>query len=348
MSAAAESPNVLNVDETHIDVDGQGSDDASSDLDGSLASSRASIASSIYNYRTENGRTYHRYKEGKYSYPNDEKENERLDLQHELFFITLNGKLGLARPNEEDSEAKRVLDVGTGTGLWAIDYGELHENAEVIGVDLSPPPAEVPPNVRFDVDDIDEPWTYSQPFDYIHSRMMTSSIASWPDYLQNCYNNLKPGAYLELQEVDFSLGLQSDDDSLKADSALYKSMDFLSEALERFGRPFQDIPALVNIMTDIGFVDVVITKFKWPINTWPKDQHYKTIGAWNLANSLEGIEGWVMAPFTRALNWKKEEVEIFLVDVRKEFKDRNIHAYYPIYVVYGKRPEEKTTQGHVH
>ncbi|TDZ34602.1 Secondary metabolism regulator LAE1 [Colletotrichum spinosum] len=343
MSATVDNPAVRVVDEIRIDVDEQLSEDASSDLDGSLASSKTSIASSIYNFRTENGRTYHRYKDGKYNYPNDERENDRLDLQHELFFITLNGKLGLAPPNEENSQTKRVLDVGTGTGLWAIDYGELHEDAEVTGVDLTPPQAEVPPNVTFEIDDIDEPWTYSQPFDYIHSRMMTSSIANWQEYLRKCYNNLKPGGYLELQEVDFSLGLKSDDHSLKADSALNKSMSFLSEALEKFGRPFQNIPALVNIMTDIGFVDVVIAEYKWPINTWPKDDHYKTIGAWNLANNLEGIEGWVMAPFNRALNWKKEEVQVFLIDVRREFKDKNIHAYYPIYVIYGKRPEEKTT-----
>ena len=31
-----------------------------------------SVSSSIYNYVVENGRTYHRYKEGKYMLPNDE------------------------------------------------------------------------------------------------------------------------------------------------------------------------------------------------------------------------------------------------------------------------------------
>ena len=31
-----------------------------------------SVSSSIYDYVVENGRTYHRYKEGKYMLPNDE------------------------------------------------------------------------------------------------------------------------------------------------------------------------------------------------------------------------------------------------------------------------------------
>lgn len=54
-----------------------------------------------------------------------------IDLQHELFFLSLNDRLGLAPPNDACSKVKRVLDVGTGTGLWAIDFGDLHPEAEV-------------------------------------------------------------------------------------------------------------------------------------------------------------------------------------------------------------------------
>lgn len=53
------------------------------------------------------------------------------DLQHHLFLLCLGGKLGLSPPNEETSKVKRVLDVGTGTGIWAIEFGDLHPEAEV-------------------------------------------------------------------------------------------------------------------------------------------------------------------------------------------------------------------------
>ncbi|GKT72382.1 methyltransferase domain-containing protein [Colletotrichum tofieldiae] len=99
--------------------------------DNSLASSSTSLASSILQHRIENGRTYHKYKDGKYAYPNDEKENDRLDLQHNIYLLTLDYKLGLAPPNDENSGVKRVLDIGTGTGLWAIDFGEEHPEAEL-------------------------------------------------------------------------------------------------------------------------------------------------------------------------------------------------------------------------
>jgi hypothetical protein len=54
-----------------------------------------------------------------YIYPNDEPENDRLDLQHKLFAQLHGGRIFFAPMRNP----KRILDVGTGTGLWAIDMG---------------------------------------------------------------------------------------------------------------------------------------------------------------------------------------------------------------------------------
>jgi methylase of polypeptide subunit release factors len=51
-------------------------------------------------------------------------------LQHHLFLLTFDDKLGLSPPNEHDAKVGRVLDVGTGTGIWAIDYGDEHPETE--------------------------------------------------------------------------------------------------------------------------------------------------------------------------------------------------------------------------
>jgi tRNA G46 methylase TrmB len=50
----------------------------------------------------------------------------------------MNTTLGLSPPNEQDAPAQQVLDIGTGTGIWAIDYADAHPDSTVIGVDLSP------------------------------------------------------------------------------------------------------------------------------------------------------------------------------------------------------------------
>ena len=48
--------------------------------------------------------------------------------EHHLFFLTFGSKLALAPVRDQ---LYRVLDVGTGTGHWAIDFAEEHPKAEV-------------------------------------------------------------------------------------------------------------------------------------------------------------------------------------------------------------------------
>jgi len=45
----------------------------------------------------------------------------------------------------------------------------------------------VTPNVYFEIDDIEAEWNFQSKFDYIHSRMMNSSIRDWNSYLKNCF-----------------------------------------------------------------------------------------------------------------------------------------------------------------
>lgn len=47
-------------------------------------------------------------------------EQDRLDLQHHMLLIMLDGRLHLAPINPN---LQNVLDVGTGTGIWAIEFG---------------------------------------------------------------------------------------------------------------------------------------------------------------------------------------------------------------------------------
>ncbi|KAL0777231.1 hypothetical protein CaCOL14_006749 [Colletotrichum acutatum] len=157
-----------------------------------IESSNTSVASSVLDYRLENGRTYHKYKDGKYYVPNDEKEKNRLDLQHNMFLLMFDNKLGSAPLNERGTKIGRTLDLGTGSGIWAMEFGDEHPEAEVLGIDLSATwPDYMGPNVKFVIDDLEEPWTYAKPFDYIHSRMMASSIGDWETYIQRCFESVR-------------------------------------------------------------------------------------------------------------------------------------------------------------
>lgn len=71
---------------------------------------------------------------------------------------------------------------------WAIDMGDKYPSAEILGNDISPiQPTLVPPNVKFEVDDLEEEWVYSTKFDYIHVRYLACSIRDWPKLMQQCF-----------------------------------------------------------------------------------------------------------------------------------------------------------------
>ncbi|KAK5294399.1 hypothetical protein LTR16_001399, partial [Cryomyces antarcticus] len=84
---------------------------------GSFCTSTKSVSQSIFDYVKENGRSYHRYRHGSYLFPNDEIENDRLDLQYEILKMLFEGRAYFAPLKNP----KKILDIGTGTGIWPIE-----------------------------------------------------------------------------------------------------------------------------------------------------------------------------------------------------------------------------------
>ena len=87
------------------------------------------------------------------------------------------------------SNPTKVLDLGTGTGIWAIDFADMFPSAEVIGTDLSAiQPSWVPQNLSFIIDDAEADWTFEpDSFDYIHNRNFVCSIRDWPRLVDQAY-----------------------------------------------------------------------------------------------------------------------------------------------------------------
>jgi hypothetical protein len=143
------------------------------------------------------------------------------------------------------------------------------------------------------------------------------------------HRNLAPGGYAELQDVDVMM--QSDDNTLTEDHALWKWGVFLAKAAKEHGTPFIQTDRLKHLMAEVGFVDVKETPFKWPTNRWPKEKRFKDLGEWSNLNTANLLNGLSMALFTRCLGWTPEEVNVFLVDVRKDLNNPKIHAYWSMY-----------------
>lgn len=291
------------------------------------ALSTASLRSSIFDYEEEYGRSYHAFRAGKYVMPNDEGEQERMDLHYHSLRLVL-GNTHFLAPLEYPTS---VLDVGTGTGIWAMDVADDYPSAQVLGIDLSPiQPSAVPPNLEFQVMDADEAWDFGQRFDLVHTRLMNGfSIRSWPFFYQQAYEALQPGGWVENQEFDLSFAC--DDGSQPADAASARWANLWNEGIQRSGLDGRCYPErMMDQMREAGFINVRMTFFRMPIGPWPRDDKFKQAGLFNLVALNEGLSGLSQRVFTKALGWSIEEMEVLLMQVRNEGQNRRIHTYFPM------------------
>ncbi|KAE8353477.1 S-adenosyl-L-methionine-dependent methyltransferase [Aspergillus coremiiformis] len=329
--AAADLHDILAMDPVQVD---DGFEESIYNDSLNSASFMTSLNSSILNYKYENGRRYHAFREGTYLVPNDEEEQDRMDLAHHIYRLLLGGDLYLA-PIKED--VQRVLDLGTGTGIWAIDFADEHPSAQVIGTDLSPiQPRWVPPTCTFEIDDYESDWLYTRPFDFIHARELEGCIGNDIKFFKQAFKHLAPGGYLEVQAV--TSPFLSDDDSLDKAANLKLWMANIVEGLSKFGKPIDNVGGWKDKLKDVGFVDVHQEIRKLPIGPWPKDPKLKEIGKYQGVQELQVIDSYTPAVFSRILGWSQTELQVLMAKVKSELKDPSVHVYLPVYFIYGRKP----------
>lgn len=237
------------------------------------------------------------------------------DLQHHLWRLSLDGALHLAPLSLTTDTA---LDLGTGTGIWAIEFADENPSAIVTGVDLSPiQPRWVPPNCEFQIDDVEADWTYPPPsldpsegrgggFDYIHCRMLSMGLKNWPLLFQRSFEFLRPGGYFEAQEFDILV--QTEPDGSKTGTSFRKWCEKLIAAAMKAGINARAPLKFRDQLTEAGFVDIQSKTIRWPVGPWPESKKDKTLGVWAQRNMIDGLEAAAMGFLSRYDGWTREEV----------------------------------------
>jgi hypothetical protein len=90
----------------------------------SIGTFTTSLDSSVRDYVFENGRRYHKFREGAYNFPNDDAEQDREDMKHAMM-VMLCQQLHFAPIGDNP---QNILDMGTGTGIWAIESKTCFSN----------------------------------------------------------------------------------------------------------------------------------------------------------------------------------------------------------------------------
>ncbi|OCL15438.1 S-adenosyl-L-methionine-dependent methyltransferase [Glonium stellatum] len=315
-----------------LEVDASDTDSALGDLD--RESITTSLTPSVTQYRYSHGRRYNAFEEGTYWLPNDEAEIERLDVQHHVWRLTLNGKLYISPISDH---VQNVLDIGTGTGRWVIEFADEHPSAQVLGTDLSPiQPSWTPSNCSFLIDNAENEWLFDNKFDFIHSRMLLMGIHDWPRYFKQTWDNLRPGGWMEVHEVQFPVC--SADESLEQETSFVVWSQYVRDASAKVGIDTMAGSKFKRQLEDKGFINIRKEPVKWAIGPWPKGSKEKDIGKLTLENTREFMSAISMALFTKNLGWTTEEIEAFLAKARADLEDRKKHYYWQMYILCAQKP----------
>ncbi|CEI63179.1 unnamed protein product [Fusarium venenatum] len=342
--------------ESDHDMTDEGFDDHDdSDMDSALGSNLAdstySLSSSIFDYRTLHGRTYHSDRgTAQYWASNDDQASESLDLAHHFTLLLLEDKLHLAPLDshisvgysdsdvkfmwltnvlgrgfltlEQELVSRPIINSNSGTDLsiaiWAIDFADEHPGVEVVGTEISPiQPTWMPPNLRLEIEDANDSWTFNpDSFDFVHMRFMLGSITDWTATFSEAYTACVPGGWVESYEV--SSTMESDDNSIPDGSAMQRWGEVFEEGGQRAGRSFSMIQEDVQrkSMEEAGFVNIHVVDLKAPFGGWHTEERLKQVGIYMQAALERDYEGYLLFLACELLGWTEDRVRDLCTQLR--------------------------------
>ncbi|KAJ4862360.1 methyltransferase domain-containing protein [Trichoderma breve] len=328
----------LELDHGDEDAEFAGVSDVTSDFESGWEVSSGpstSVPPSVYEDEIAYGRRYHGFRRGIYPMPNDEVERHREETVHALFLQLMGGHLFYANIGDHP---QKIIDIGTGIGIWPIDVADQHPSASVIGTDLSPiQPSWVPINVRMFIEDSEEPeWLHGSEFDLVHFRQMTDVLRDLKGLLTKIYPHVKNGGWVEFHEL--MTEIRCDDGTMKDDDPLRVFLDTVKNGLRVYGINILAITELEQILRETGFSNVHCITKKVPISTWPRDKTLRALGVF-MKTTINDSLGAMAAKPLAALNLSPEQRVAMLEAARDSLQDDTIHRYVNCCVCYAQKRE---------
>ncbi|HET9110036.1 MAG TPA: class I SAM-dependent methyltransferase [Ktedonobacterales bacterium] len=257
-----------------------------------------------------------------YILPKDLDETNRLDFQHYMLRSFMRGNY-LAPLNAP----RDVLDVGCGTGRWAIEMAAEFRSANVIGVDVAPPAVgEGGPltadNYTFVRGNVLERLPFADnSFDFTHQRYLILAIPTqrWPQVIAELLRVTRPGGWVELIETEPPSGAP----------ALDQLAEWGRRLMSRRGIDFS-MAGQVGALLEAGGAREVTAR---PL-TIPVGKPGGRIGAMMVADYLSAL-GAVRGPLAAVGIASEEAFDEAMSRARQEMDQRAFPQ--AVYVAYGRK-----------
>jgi ubiquinone/menaquinone biosynthesis C-methylase UbiE len=291
------------------------------------------------NFQWLGGRRY--FAHAPYLLPYDDGEFTRLDFEHYLVRQTF--KTNVLAPI---GQPHRILDVGIGTGRWALETAAQFPSAAIVGMDLTRPPTieriaqdlrgsgwgqalafaqGQPTNFNFVAGNVLSRLPFPDgAFDYVHMRFLSAAIplASWRQVMFELARVTRRGGWIEVVDTSWT--------PLQSGPA--------TEQLFYWARIAGMIHEInLELATWIGslFLDSGLGNVTAPRLQLPMGRATGRIGSMVAANAMavaEAIQPWVIGYNIAST----EEFASALTLARSEVTEGTACAY-PIFVAYGQR-----------
>ncbi|KAG6005325.1 hypothetical protein E4U21_000240 [Claviceps maximensis] len=247
------------------------------------------------------------------------------------------GRLGLAPVNKP----RRVLDVATGTGIWAQQYASNNPSCQVVGADISA--MERPhslPNLTFhqvDVETEEFPGGPDEKYDYIFLRYIVSCFDSTQTVFRRAFEHLAPGGWIEIYDTCQSIYHVGRPHSA---TALDRWMSMVVKSSSAIGRNFHRPRYYAEWLQEAGFVNVTEMKFVLPIqkNLYAADERLVKISELMSKNEMRVMKS--LGKILRMTLTDEDEARALEDAAKKVVQDPKHMIMKETYNIYAQKPQD--------
>lgn len=265
-----------------------------------------------------------------YVLPRDDQEVNRLDFQHYMLRSALRGNF--AAPLRSPAS---ILDVGSGTGRWAMEMAAYFPDTNVVATDIVTPTGENVAAPGFGLDRRPANFTFvpgnvlnglsfaDGSFDFVHMRLLLFALpeASWPQVVRELVRVTRPGGWIELVET----GPQQ-----SGGPGMDKIVQWITEASMRRGVNPLLGPRIADFLAGAGAINVTRRDFTLPVGEY--GGRIGKMAETDIFSVMGGVKALVTAQgiasdeaYTAALDQARADINRY-------------HCTLPFYLAFGQRP----------
>ncbi|KAJ7750771.1 S-adenosyl-L-methionine-dependent methyltransferase [Mycena olivaceomarginata] len=187
-------------------------------------------------------------------------EKNRLDDFHLAIRDYLNSEIAFG-PQIYGTSPKRILELGCGSGAWALDAAMAFPDAEVIAVDSSPTlkGMALPKNMHFQILDVTQDLPFNQSsFDVVHTRFLLMHVPNAQDVLERAARLVKPGGWLVVEDLNLQRIIDTGGPVVSRAMAMWAGIVEARGADAHFGRKMESIIRNTELFSEIHAQKILI------------------------------------------------------------------------------------------